>query len=302
MEVTNALYIVLYILAVWGFWLIISTVINGREKLSYDATIRNYNKLKEKKSSTSAIDATLENFSKRFAKFIYINSVRRSEMEKSLYIIGSSQTPEEYMAYTYTVSLSFLLIGLVLFLFNKLFGISIIVCSVIVFIYLFRKLSTESRQTVKQIDRELPKFVAYLKQALLANKNVLYVLESYKTSNMTFARELSQTLADAKTSNFNSACVRLDQRINSNKLKMVLNGLRSAYNGEDVGVYFQILENDFSAFEVNELKKDIKTVPQKLMWPKILIYMAAAFAMLLPLILTIINSFQEIFSSGAITR
>jgi hypothetical protein len=298
MTSVKVLYLLLYFFILLGAWLIASTLLGG-EKLKHEKIIKMYTEHEKKRSASSGIDAGLEKLSRKFAKFIHINDIRRSEMEKSLYMIGSSQTPEEYMAYAFTIAAIVLVIGLLMFLISKIFGVLIIGCAVIAFVYVMRKLSEGSRGAVKVIERELPKFVAYLKQAFLTNSNVIYVLDEYKTSNAVFARELGQTLADAKTSNFDSALARLDQRVNSSKLKMVISGLQSAYNGDDVKIYFAMLEKDFNAFEVSELKKDIKSIPQQLTLPKLLIYASAAFALLLPLALTIMDSFSLFFESGA---
>lgn len=300
MNITKIFYLVVYILALTGVWYIASTVL-GKDVLKQQKIIKIYTESKVKNSSND-IDALINNFSKRFSKFVTVNDIKRSEMEKCLYIIGSSQTPEEYMAYAYTISVIFLILGLLACFINKVTGFAVIACAVVAYIYVIRKLTNSSKKAIKTIDRELPKFVAYVKQALITSNNVLYILESYKTSNKLFARELNQTLGDAKTSNFESACARLDQRVNSTRLKMVINGLRSAYNGDDVKMYFAMLEKDFTSFEINELKKEIKTIPQQILVPKILIYVAAAFALLLPLALTILESFKLYFSSGGITR
>jgi hypothetical protein len=79
-------------------------------------------------------------------------------------------------------------------------------------------------------------------------------------------------------------------------MKMVIHGLISAYHGDDVILYFAMLEKDFTAFEINRLKKSIKTIPQRMQIPKILIFTAIAMAMFTPLAMQIVDSFKSIFS------
>jgi hypothetical protein len=153
------------------------------------------------------------------------------------------------------------------------------------------------KESLKEFESELPRYVAYLKQSFASKTNVISIMEKYTCKNEYFMKEMTQTLADAKTSNFDSAMARLDQRINSDRLKMVARGLLSAYHGDDVKAYFAMLERDFTAFEINDLKRSVKSIPRKMQTAKILILVSIMITIFFPLGMEIFESFKDLFAN-----
>lgn len=291
------LYILTYVLGIVGCWFVVSYFIVTPSKKA-KKTIKAYTAAaKSNGTKTSSIDIMLDNFSTRFVKYVHINDIKRSEMSKALYISNNPKTPEEYMAYIYTVSGIIAIMGLISMIFIRFMGIGLLALAVITYVFNIRKLNMKKKEAIEGIEMELPRYTAYLKQAFKNNKNVLSVMEGYISDNAAFIYEMNQAIADAKTSNFNSAMARLDQRVNSDRMKMVIHGLISAFNGEEVGTYFAMLEKDFTSFEINILKKNIKTIPQKMQAPKILLFSSIFITLFLPLALEIVGSFRDIFMS-----
>lgn len=291
------LYIAVYVLGVMGCWFTVSYFVVTPSKKAKKAIKAYTAKEKDSGTKTSSIDIFLDTFSTRFVKYVHINEIKRSEMSKALYISNNPKTPEEYMAYVCTVSGIIMLFGLAVILFSKLIGAGLIGLGAFTYIFNMRKLNAKKKEAIENIEMELPRYTAYLKQAFKSNKNVISVMEGYISDNSIFVYEINQAIADAKTSNFNSAMARLDQRLNSDRMKMVIHGLISAFNGENVEMYFAMLEKDFTSFEVNVLKKAIKTIPQKMQAPKILLFTSIFLTLFLPLALEIVGSFKQIFLS-----
>lgn len=292
------LYVGVIIIGLIGIWFILSCTVVTPSKKSKKIVKAYLAKSKAETVKISSIDIFLDTFSKKFVKYIHLDSIKRSEMVKALYISKNPKTPEEYMAYIYTVSGMVALFGLVLFLFQKVIGGIVIAMAVGVYIIQNRRLTAQKKEAIENFEMELPRYTAYLKQAFKTNKNVISVMEGYLSDNDLFVTEMNQAIADAKTSNFNGAMARLDQRVNSDRMKMVIHGLLSAFNGEEVEMYFAMLEKDFSSFEVNVLKKAIKTIPQKMQLPKILLFSSIFLTMFLPLAMQIVDSFRTIFNSN----
>lgn len=291
------LYILTFVIGVAGCWFIASYFVITPSKKA-KKTIKAYTaEEKTEGVKTSSIDIFLDNFSTRFVKYVHLDEIKRSEMSKALYISGSPKTPEEYMAYVCTVAGIVIILGLVVMLINGITGAILSGLGVFTYIYNMRKLNAKKKEAIENIEMELPRYTAYLKQAFKSNRNVISVMEGYISDNTAFVYEMQQTIADAKTSNFNSAMARLDQRVNSDRMKMVIHGLISAFNGESVELYFAMLEKDFTAFEVNVLKKSIKTIPQKMNAPKVLLFTSIFITLFLPLAMEIIASFKDIFGS-----
>ncbi len=131
------------------------------------------------------------------------------------------------------------------------------------------------------------------------NSSILAILERYTPRDEKFGAELEQTIADAKTSSFAGAMARWDQRINSDRLKRVIRGLINANNGDDVRVYFAMLERDFTAFEMTLLKQNIKRIPDKMRLPKMLMYSSVAASLFFPIIMQVVDSFMLFFTNAA---
>ncbi len=113
---------------------------------------------------------------------------------------------------------------------------------------------------------------------------------------MVFDEALSRTIVDAKTSNFTAAMTRWEQRTSSERLQRVVKGLINANEGDDVRIYFEMLERDFNAFEVTLLKRSLKTIPERMRLPKLLLYSAVAITLFFPILMQVIESFQMFFA------
>lgn len=298
--------VVLAIAVLAGIYFLVTGIVSLASRKTRK-TVKKYKAVgKEKKgSSMNAVDDGLQNLSKRFVPYIKMNSIARSEKEKALRISGMSYTPEEYMAYMLTVSGIFVIIGIVFGVFGLITKMTMFVILAVGLIglgiasYIFNnvKLSKNQKKALLDIEKELPRFVAYLNMNMAQNtETMLSLLERYTSENEMFDNELSMTIADAKTSSFDSAITRWDQRVNSDKLKQITHGLIAANNGDDVKMYFAMLERDMSAYWVSYLRSNIQTIPARMRVPKILMYAAVAIAMFYPLIMQIVESFRDVFT------
>jgi hypothetical protein len=164
------------------------------------------------------------------------------------------------------------------------------------YFYLNKVIKSDKENVVEGVDRELPRFVSFMNTALQnQNSSILAILERYTPQSERFTMELEQTIADAKTSNFSGAMARWDQRMNSDRLKRVIRGLVNANNGDDVRVYFAMLERDFNSYEMVLLKQNIKRIPERMRLPKMLMYSSVALALFFPIIMQVIESFSLFF-------
>ena len=296
------IYIGLYIFVMVGCWIFASSFI-VLPSSKFSKTIKAYQASSaEEKLSSNPIDTFLETYSKKFAKYVKLNPIKRSEMSKQLYMAGNPKTPEEYTAYMIVVAISILVVGLIIMIINRFMGIVICCSAIISYLFFSKQLKNNMQASLREFESELPRYVAYLKQSFASKTNVINIMEKYVCKNEYFMKEMTQTLADAKTSNFDSAMARLDQRINSERLKMVIRGLTSAYHGDDVKSYFAMLERDFTAFEINDLKRSVKSIPRKMQTAKVFILLAIMITLFLPLGMQIAESFEGLFESGGTSR
>lgn len=289
-----------------GVWVLLSAFLPGASK-KVKKNVKTFNKRGKTKLATTQYEGTLVELAQKISKYVHLTDIERSEMQQALQVTGNPMTPEEYRALCYVSAGIFVSLGLVMLILGLLFSVSLfniigaagVGLGIFYFIYLKKALMSDRTKVVEGVDQELPRFVSFMNTALQKqNSSILAILERYTPRDKTFAMELEQTIADAKTSNFAGAMARWDQRINSDRLKRVVRGLINANNGDDVRVYFAMLERDFTAYEMTLLKQNIKRIPGKMRLPKMLMYSAVVLALFFPILMQVLESFTLFFANS----
>lgn len=269
-------------------------------------TLLTFNKRGEKVSkSDAAINGAFSTMSSKLAKFIHMKPVDRAATEKALAATGSSKTPEEYRAFCYLAGGMFVVLGLFILLLGAIskqslfyvIGVGGVLLGLVYVFILRRRIFKEQKEIISSIDAELPRFVSFLNASFPNHQgSILSLLERYTAKDIVFDEALSRTIVDAKTSNFTAAMTRWEQRTSSERLQRVVKGLINANEGDDVRIYFEMLERDFNAFEVTLLKRSLKTIPERMRLPKLLLYSAVAITLFFPILMQVIESFQMFFA------
>lgn len=292
MEIIIKVAIWLLIIA-GAFFVVSGFFVTGSRKSN--AAVRKYFKKKKQSNKDTVIDNMLNSAARKMKKYVFIDDIKRSEYKKLLFLAGDVRTPEEYFAYQYVFCGAIAVLGLLFTIFNKI-GLLLVAFAVLIYFYNIRKLKKTEQEVRREVEKELPKFVAYVKEIIDSNPDALSVLTQYRSSNEVFERELNYTIADIRSSNFINGISRFERRIGSQRLKQVVSGLISIYNGTYDKFYFTMLENDFSSEEINALKAELKKLPNKMQLPKILLVLSVMITVMTPLILTIIDTAGEIFN------
>lgn len=301
---TKAVIILFALIIGFGIWVVASAFL-PRSKRKARQTIEAFNKRGKEKSDGRQFEGGLSSAARKISKYIRLTELDHSEMSKALQITGSAYTPEEYMGLIYVSAAIFALIGVLMCLLGLIshinafyfIGIAGVIFGIVYGIFLKKSLMKNKATIIEGVDNELPRFVAFVATALQKqNTSIISLLERYVPKNSQFAGELNQTIADAKTSNFTAAMARWDQRINSDRLKRVVRGLINANNGDDVRVYFAMLERDFTSYEIALLKQDVKKIPAKMRLPKMLMYSSVVLSLFFPILMQVLESFQEFFT------
>ena len=108
----------------------------------------------------------------------------------------------------------------------------------------------------EEIEYDLPRFVATITQELMASRDVLHMLETYqRNAGKAMKNELTITIADMRTGNFEAALTRFESRISSAMLSDVVRGLIGVLRGDDGVVYFRMLSYDMKQIELGRLKR-----------------------------------------------
>lgn len=235
--------------------------------------------VRQDKKAAKTMETYLMTVAVRLAKYIRMDAYKRSRMANILKAGGLNVTPEVYQAYAF-VKAGAILLGIVpCALVMPLLSPVVVVMAVLIYFKESQKADERLKAKREEIEDELPRLVATVEQELKASRNVIGMLERFKTNaGPALTGELDVLLADMRSSNYEAALTRFEARLNSPMLSDVVRGLIGVLRGDDSAVYFQMLAHDFKQMELQRLKARAQKIP-----PKIRVF---SFAMLLCFMLT----------------
>ncbi|MFI3327075.1 MAG: hypothetical protein R3Y35_13030 [Clostridia bacterium] len=179
---------------------------------------------------------------------IKLSVIKKREIQQLLTSANSKKTPEEFMAKTYVETvLPLFLIIIVVFIKPALSFVPIILS-----VYFYRKnyqlLNEDSLKRQREIETEMLKFVMYMSNALKSSRNVINCIEDYKRNfNTSLTEELTYTLAEMRTGNYEKALKNMEIRNNSESIRKLVRGIISSMKGDDMSQYFDNLGNELTA-------------------------------------------------------
>ena len=235
--------------------------------------------VERERKAAKPLETGLMTVAVRLAKYIRMDEYRRGRMANVLKASGMNLTPEVYQAYVLTkAGVVFLGIIPCVFLLPLLSPV-VVILAVLLYFQEIQKADEKLKAKREEIEGELPRMVATIEQELKASRNVIGMLERFKTNaGPALTGELDILLADMRSSNYEAALTRFEARLNSPMLSDVVRGLIGVLRGDDSAVYFQMLAHDFKQIELQRLKAEAQKIP-----PKIRVF---SFAMLMCFLLT----------------
>lgn len=219
---------------------------------------------KRQREKTSSVDVWLGGIANSLAKVIKLNEYKRVELENDLKTARIDITPEQYKA---NAIIKALVVGVfaipMLFIFPLLSPV-IFITSIVVYNIENKKVTKKIKEKRQIIEYELPRFASTVEKTLKHNRDVLFMLESYiQNAGDEFKHELSITVADMRSSNYEAAITRLEGRIGSPMMSDVCRGLIGILRGDDMTVYWSTLSLKFTDVHRQSLKKRAQKVPKK---------------------------------------
>jgi len=289
-------YVAIYFLFISGVYLLLSALFpspSGRIR----AAVARYGKTAGiRKNAAFRLTIPLEKLSSFLTPFVRLSKLRRVRLEKALRDAGNPKSAEEFVAAVTSGCLIFASAGLAFIPVSPIIAAVLFGMSVYYTASSFRDMFKSGREKSRAIELELPRFASYIRNSLKNNKNALLLLERYITDNSAFAAELSLTIADIKTSSFETALLRMNSRFNSEHLSMIIRGLIGIYNGDDVRYYFDLLEKDFTEIEINRLRREVRKIPGKMRKSMAIVYAAIAMIFFTPILILIIDNLRLFFA------
>lgn len=203
--------------------------------------------------------------SKKFAKHIKMDTSKKEKLERALELMQDTQSAEEFMAQKYIMAVIISLIFSILFFVSKPLGVIGILFGPIVSYLQYQEVFKKLKNHRAAVEREVPRFTQSVYENLKVSRNVLAIMESYQTvAGTAFSFELQKTIADMKTSNYESALMRLDRRIGSQPLSEVIRGLIGTLRGNDQTTYFDHLSFEMKHLEENMIRKEAMKRPEQM--------------------------------------
>ena len=244
-----------------AFFLILSDVY----ALPYLKTSKAINNLTKKQNNkTSTLDVWLKGLAVGLSKRLRLNEFKKVKLEADLKTAQMDISPEMFKA---NAIVKALIIGVfaipVAFIFPLL-------CPIVLFlaIYLYsremKSVSHRIRGKRQKIEYELPRLVFTIEKTLKHNRDVFYMLDSYRqNAGKEMKHELDITVADMKSGNYEGAITRLEARVGSSQMSDVCRGLIGILRGDNTEIYWASLAIKFNDIQRQQLRLQAQKVPRK---------------------------------------
>lgn len=196
---------------------------------------------------------------------IKFDKLARQEVEIALDAANKKDTPEVHLAKSVVIGVLGTMVGAIFCMGNVVLGLVVAFAAVAFAIIRYRIVFLSLKKLRKKIDREVPRFAATIAESIKTERDIVRVLTGYRVvAGDVFRKQLDRTIADMKSSNYESALLRFDYRINSPYLNDVIKGLLGALRGDDQTVYFSILCINLKVREKALLKEAANKRPAKM--------------------------------------
>jgi pilus assembly protein TadC len=198
------------------------------------------------------------------SRLIRINEYKRIQLVSDLQTAGLVITPEQHIANAVIKAVPIGLLALPALYVFPLISPLVLAAAVTLFFREVRSVQAKIREKRDAINFELPRLVSTIDKTLEHNRDVLTMLEGYKSSAAPELRdELSVTVADMRSGNYESALTRLEARVGSSMLSDVTRGLIGVLRGDETRLYWSALSVKFADIQRQMLKQQALKVPGK---------------------------------------
>ena len=254
------LYVCVGILALVLVYQVIRKL-TGAPSRAVSGAIRSMRQMRKKPSVFKKMN---EKISAWVAARIRMNPYSRAELESDIATAGLELTPERHLANCIVMAGMLFLLAPVGYLISPVLALLIAAGSLAVYFLQYKKVSDGVRKKRKAIEYELPRLVANIKKIATHNRDVLFILDSYRErAGKELRRELDITVADMRSGNYEMALTRMETRVGSAMLGDVARGLISMLRGDQNAVYWDTLTLRFAEYQRQNLKARALKVPQK---------------------------------------
>ncbi len=219
---------------------------------------------KRGEKKVGVIDIYLQRFSAFLAQKLRIGEYKRAQLEADLRTAGMDTTPEAYLADAITKALAIGIFALPVFLIWKPLAVVFLVLGVVIYFKESKKVTVKIRERRHAIEYELPNLASAIERVVGYNRDVISILDSYRSrAGDALREELEITVADMRSGNEEVALTRLEARVGSTMMSDVTRGLIALCKGDDTGVYWASLSIKLADYQRQQLRQRANAVPRK---------------------------------------
>lgn len=219
---------------------------------------------RNRKDKPNPLTLLMRELSGRLAGKLRLNDYRRAQLEADLRTGDMTQTPEQFVAENIVRAGIVAVLAVPVAFVSKFLAVLLLVAAVLFYRLGSMTLRKKIGARRARIELELPRFVANIEKTLPHSRDVLAMLESYRTgAGEEFGRELDITVADMRSGNDEAALTRLEARVGSSALSDVVRGLIGILHGEDNSVYWANLSLKFSEAGRQNLREQAGKIPKR---------------------------------------
>jgi len=219
-------------------------------------------------------EALADPLARRLARILPMGVYRKRRLEKQLSFAGMDVTPQFYTAFAVAVGLYAAIPAILLFAFAAvsrsvifaLFGTVFLIAAVLVFWLELHRTGKRAKRYHEELEAELPKLAAAVKQGLASSPDVYYILDRYRrnVAGEGMRKELDILLADMATGDREIAMGRFEARMGSEHASALVRALIGIDHGEDMQTYLDGLDVQLREWELNQLRKEAAKRPDEL--------------------------------------
>lgn len=219
---------------------------------------------RNRKDKPNPLTLLMRELSGRLAGKLRLNEYRRAQLEADLRTGDMTQTPEQFVAENIVRTGTVAVLAVPVAFVSKFLAVLLLIAAVLFYRLGSMTLRKKIGARRARIELELPRFVANIEKTLPHSRDVLAMLESYRTgAGDEFGRELDITVADMRSGNDEAALTRLEARVGSSALSDVVRGLIGILHGEDNSVYWANLSLKFSEAGRQNLREQAGKIPKR---------------------------------------
>lgn len=253
-----AIYILSSVLFCTGLFFVISSLLKvpsyRKEKASGKVT---------KKAYWHNRPTLLDRLTDSLSRIIKLPSALKSSIEDALVSSGKTETAEHFASGLIVRSSPLVILALITLLFSPVLGGLVFLSSFIIPLMGYEDIKKKTETKRRRIESQLYGFVLYIQKCIKHNRDVIYICESYPSTDAVFLREMQKTTSDMRSANVEAALSRLEKRIGSALLSDVTRGLVSVSRGDETQGYWQSMEIKLRENERLILRTKANKLPSK---------------------------------------